>query len=46
MDSRKKSPGISFSSKEEIEHRYGAAREGDFRWKNVKIGREIEVEKL
>ena len=46
MDSKEKSPGISFSSKEEIANRYGAASEWEFRWENVKIGREIEVEKL
>jgi hypothetical protein len=42
MDSREKSPGVSFSSKEEIANRYGAAREGGFRGENVKIGREVE----
>ena len=38
MDSRKKSPGVSFASEKEIADRYDATREGELRWENIKIG--------
>jgi hypothetical protein len=46
MDSRKKSPGVSFSSEKEIANRYDVTREGKFRREHVKIRGKIEFEKL